>query len=260
MEVKKEVAIIKSAIQVRESSRDSGEGVVRQRHQFRRRRSPHERVPSPSGGAGGRYRNIRIKKRMRVCVHTAQSAALRRTMGGRCEVCKAPVPSDGRPRPLDRGGARNSAHQRGGRAQLQAPRRSKQRPERLRGPDPGHLLIGGPLLAPPSAALPDQISLTCLRRWRGVSSLRHRFWQRWSREYISSLQQRSKWHQGEPNLVVGALVVVAEDNLPPQQWRIGRVVAVHAGADSKVRVADVRTQDGEYRRAVHRLALLPVLG
>ncbi|XP_052855475.1 uncharacterized protein LOC128264149 [Drosophila gunungcola] len=108
---------------------------------------------------------------------------------------------------------------------------------------PGHLLIGGPLLAPPSAALPDQISLTCLRRWRGVSSLR----------------QRSKWHQGERNLVVGALVVVAEDNLPPQQWRIGRVVAVHAGVDSKVRVADVRTQDGEYRRAVHRLALLPVL-
>ncbi|XP_052856537.1 uncharacterized protein LOC128264874 [Drosophila gunungcola] len=125
---------------------------------------------------------------------------------------------------------------------------------------PGHLLIGGPLLAPPSAALPDQISLTSLRRWRGVSSLRHRFWQRWSREYISSLQQRSKWHQGEPNLVVGALVVVAEDNLPPQQWRIGRVVAVHAGADSKIRVADVRTQDGEYRRAVHRLTLLPVLG
>ncbi|XP_052855152.1 uncharacterized protein LOC128263916 [Drosophila gunungcola] len=173
---------------------------------------------------------------MRVCVHTAHSTALRRTMGGK--VCKAPVPSDGRPRPLDRGGARNSAHQRGGRAQLQAPR----------SPDPGHLLIGGPLLAPPSAAFPDQISLTCLRRWRGFSSLRHRFRQRWSREYISSLQQRSKWHQGN----MGALVVVAEDNLPPQQWRIGRVVAVHAGADSKVRVADVTTQDGEYRQAVHR--------
>ncbi|XP_043064774.1 uncharacterized protein LOC122320681 [Drosophila ficusphila] len=57
---------------------------------------------------------------------------------------------------------------------------------------PGHLLIGGPLVAPPPSALPDQISPTCLRRWRSVSSLRHRFWQRWSREYVSSLQTRQK--------------------------------------------------------------------
>ncbi|XP_070071108.1 uncharacterized protein [Drosophila takahashii] len=123
---------------------------------------------------------------------------------------------------------------------------------------PGHLLIGGPLLAPPSAALPDQVSPTCLRRWRSVSSLRHRFWQRWSREYVSSLQAKNKWHQEVPNVAVGALVVVAEDNLPPQQWMIGRNVAVHVGADGKVRVADVKTKDTTYRRAVHRLAVLPV--
>ncbi|XP_044315249.1 uncharacterized protein LOC123037657 [Drosophila rhopaloa] len=104
---------------------------------------------------------------------------------------------------------------------------------------PGHLLIGGPLLAPPSAALPDQVSPTCLRRWRSVSCLRHRFWQRWSREYVSSLQAKNKWHQEVPNVYVGDLVVVAEDNLPPQQWMIGRIVAVHDGADGKVRVADL---------------------
>jgi len=61
---------------------------------------------------------------------------------------------------------------------------------------PGHLLIGGALLAPPSAALPDQLSPTCMRRWRSVLSLRHRFWQRLSREYASSLQARKKWHRG----------------------------------------------------------------
>jgi len=44
----------------------------------------------------GRHRNILIKKRMRVFVHTAQSSSLRRTLRGRLEVCKAPVPSDGR--------------------------------------------------------------------------------------------------------------------------------------------------------------------
>ncbi|XP_043064108.1 uncharacterized protein LOC122320097 [Drosophila ficusphila] len=124
---------------------------------------------------------------------------------------------------------------------------------------PGHLLIGGPLVAPPPSALPDQISPTCLRLWRSVSSLRHRFWQRWSREYVSSLQTRQKWSKEVHNVDVGALVVVGEDNLPPQQWRIGRVVEVHVGADGKVRVADVKTADGVYRRAIHRLALLPML-
>ncbi|XP_043064486.1 uncharacterized protein LOC122320358 [Drosophila ficusphila] len=124
---------------------------------------------------------------------------------------------------------------------------------------PGHLLIGGPLVAPPPSALPDQISPTCLRRWRSVSSLRHRFWQRWSQEYVSSLQTRQKWSKEVHNVDVGALVVVGEDNLPPQQWRIGRVVAVHVGADGKVRVADIKTADGVFRRAIHRLALLPAL-
>ncbi|XP_044312514.1 uncharacterized protein LOC123037094 [Drosophila rhopaloa] len=133
---KKEVSSPKLAKQVRESTRDSGEGVVRQRDELRRSRSPHERVPGPSGGAGGRYRNIRVKKRMRVCVHTAQSTSLRRTMGGRCEVCKAPVPSDGRRRHPDRGGARNSPHQRGGRAQLQAPRSDQHGSQRRRSHKP----------------------------------------------------------------------------------------------------------------------------
>ncbi|XP_070075732.1 uncharacterized protein [Drosophila takahashii] len=102
---------------------------------------------------------------------------------------------------------------------------------------PCHLLIGGPLLAPPSAALPDQVLAAM------------------ALEYVSSLQAKNKWHQEVPNVAVGALVVVAEDNLPPQQWMIGRIVAVHVG---KVRVADVKTKDTTYRRAVHRLAVLPV--
>ncbi|XP_070072176.1 uncharacterized protein [Drosophila takahashii] len=82
--------------------------------------------------------------------------------------------------------------------------------------------------------------------------------QRWSWENVSSLQANNKWHQEVPNVAVGALVVVAEDNLPPQQWMIGRIVAVNVGADGKVRVADVKTKDTTYRRAVHRLAVLPV--
>jgi len=96
-------------------------------------------------------------------------------------------------------------------------------------------------LAPPSTELPDQVSPICLRRWRSVSSLRHRFWQRWSQEYVSSIRrfQTLPW----------------ELSLSSQRTFFRR----------SCRWSDVSWQytstlmDGTYRRAIHRLVLLPVV-
>ncbi|XP_043862614.1 uncharacterized protein LOC122756586 [Drosophila santomea] len=79
----------------------------------------------------------------------------------------------------------------------------------------GHLLTGGPLIAAPALRTPDQAGLSCLRRWRLVSSVRQTFWRRWSREYVLGLQVRGKWHEEKANVEEGQLVVVAEDNLLP---------------------------------------------
>ncbi|KAH8260733.1 hypothetical protein KR038_008634, partial [Drosophila bunnanda] len=57
----------------------------------------------------------------------------------------------------------------------------------------GHLLTGGPLVAAPALRTPDQAGLSCLRRWR-------------------------LWHHEQDNIEEGQLVIVAENNLPPQQW------------------------------------------
>ncbi|EDW39390.1 GL13209 [Drosophila persimilis] len=125
---------------------------------------------------------------------------------------------------------------------------------------PGHLLTGGPLIAPPAPRTPDQEGLSCLKRWRLVSSARQMFWQRWSREYVLGLQIRCKWHQEEPNIMEGDLVIVAEDNLPPQQWLLGSVVGTTAGQDGRVRVVELRTSSGAtFRRPIHKLALLPMV-
>ncbi|KAL7723818.1 hypothetical protein ACLKA6_016280 [Drosophila palustris] len=87
---------------------------------------------------------------------------------------------------------------------------------------PAHLLIDESLNAPPAVGTPDQQGLSCLKRWRLVSSLKRMFWQRWSREYVLGLQTRAKWHQQQQNIAVEDLVVVAEDNMPSQQWLAGR--------------------------------------
>jgi len=49
-----------------------------------------------------------------------------------------------------------------------------------------------------------------------------------------------------------------EDNMPPLQWPLVRIVTVNAGKDGAIRVVNVRTSAGECTRAIHRLAILPL--
>ena len=53
------------------------------------------------------------------------------------------------------------------------------------------------------------------------------------------------------------LVVIREENIPPNSWRLGRVERVIVGKDSLVRVADVRTERGIIRRPIVKLVVLP---
>ncbi|XP_070144860.1 uncharacterized protein [Drosophila kikkawai] len=105
---------------------------------------------------------------------------------------------------------------------------------------PGHLLIGQALLSLP------QESDTGVTSSKGVC------------EYLRRLQQRNRWSTGCSDLEVGRLVLVHEDNSPPQRWLTGRVVATTVGADGKVRVAHIQTSGGVIKRAIQKLALLPI--
>ncbi|KAM8701980.1 hypothetical protein ACLKA7_001740 [Drosophila subpalustris] len=103
---------------------------------------------------------------------------------------------------------------------------------------PGHLLIGQPLLELPHGFTQGECSSkpvpAYLKRWRQLSELKLLFWRKWSRDYLLSLQQRVQWSKGEANLVEGAVVLVHDDNSPPQRWITGRVTRAIAGEDGKV--------------------------
>jgi hypothetical protein len=43
-------------------------------------------------------------------------------------------------------------------------------------------------------------------------------WQGWSLDYLQSLQQHQRWQRTPPNLQIGDLVLVKEDNPSPLHW------------------------------------------
>ena len=54
------------------------------------------------------------------------------------------------------------------------------------------------------------------------------------------------------------MVIIKEDNLPPTQWKVGRIVKVYHGPHKMVRVADVRSSSGIFKRAIHNICPLPL--
>ncbi|XP_036340828.1 uncharacterized protein LOC118750209 [Rhagoletis pomonella] len=127
-------------------------------------------------------------------------------------------------------------------------------PQELLALTPGHFLRGAPLIAAPEPQI-DNLSLQ--NRWEKLKLLHQQFSQRWKDEYLKELHQRYKWKISHHNLSVGDFVVIKNELLPPNEWRLGRVEKVYHGSDNKVRVADIRTQHGTLTRPIVKLCPLP---
>ena len=118
---------------------------------------------------------------------------------------------------------------------------------------PNHLLtIKTKVLLPPPAVFqsPD---MYCRKRWRRVQHLANKFWIRWKKEYLVSLQQRQKWSKPRRNMCVGDVVLIKDDeDLPRNQWQLSWATEAYQSADGYVRtvmlpVAD-HTLDSKGRR------------
>lgn len=120
---------------------------------------------------------------------------------------------------------------------------------------PGHFLIGDALISRPQTD-PHHINLTT--RWQMVQAMHKRIWKCWSTDYLQQLQIRSKWNYPQKNIEIDDIVLVKEDNLPPGKWALGRVTYVHPGKDGHVRVVTLKTKNGEIKRPILKLSVLPV--
>lgn len=122
---------------------------------------------------------------------------------------------------------------------------------------PGHFLTGGPLVSLPEPPLHDTY-LAPRERWQMLQKLTQRLWRVWQRDYLHCLQQRGRWFQGQDNLKIGDIVLIADQNLQTLEWRSGQVTALHPGEDGIVRVVTLRTSKGYLKRPVTKLCPLPI--
>ena len=65
--------------------------------------------------------------------------------------------------------------------------------------------------------------------------LANEFWTRWRKEYLLNLQTRQKWHMDKRNLKVNDIVLLQDDLVPRNEWKLARVTEVYPGSDSRVR-------------------------
>ncbi|XP_041985251.1 uncharacterized protein LOC121737656 isoform X3 [Aricia agestis] len=121
---------------------------------------------------------------------------------------------------------------------------------------PAHFLIGRTLLSVPRPDVADA-NINRLQRYERIEKLKQHFWLRFSSEYISLLQQKSKWRTSSDSLQLGALVLVRDRSQPPLLWQLGRVTKLHTGPDNICRVAEVKTKKGVIQRAYNNICPLP---
>ncbi|XP_033242083.1 uncharacterized protein LOC117186093 [Drosophila miranda] len=175
---------------------------LRQRDKFRRSKSPLQRTAEEDRGGSGRDMRIRVKKRVRVCLQTASSTAHGRTLGGRCEVCQGPTPTGSRKRSPHRKGAGSRAGWDRGGTQLASARTPKPRPKRRRRADSrapadrraAHRTPSTQDPGPGGSELPKAMTACLVSQANVLAAM--------------GLQIRCKWHQEEPNIKEGDLVIV----------------------------------------------------
>ncbi|KAM4807993.1 LOW QUALITY PROTEIN: uncharacterized protein WCC33_002086 [Rhinophrynus dorsalis] len=80
----------------------------------------------------------------------------------------------------------------------------------------------------------------CYDQWRRVQHLANCFWNRWKMEYLSTLQGRRKWQRLNPNIKIGDLVLLKDQQAERINWPMGLIIKSVPSDDGKIRKVEVK--------------------
>ena len=113
---------------------------------------------------------------------------------------------------------------------------------------PNHFLVHRPYANLPPGIFNDTKERLSFKSWKEVQKVMNHFWERFLKEYLPTLHQRSKWNQDHHPLQVGDFVWVLKNLTPRGIWPLRRIVSLHPGSDGITRVCSVRTAYGTFER------------
>ena len=121
---------------------------------------------------------------------------------------------------------------------------------------PGHFLLNkSPSIYPEDPTPLQRIDLQ--QKWDLCQAVTQQWWTRWHKEYLNSLQARTKWQTTSTNLKEGDIVAIRpRGKFIPSHWPIGRIVSTMPGKDGRVRVVNVKNKSGTLQRSVTQVALI----
>jgi hypothetical protein len=92
--------------------------------------------------------------------------------------------------------------------------------------------------------------------WRRRQATLNSWWRRWQKDYLLNQDLRKKWHNPSEENLVNRIVLLKEDNMARNEWRLARVIQTFASRDGLIRSVLVKTPTSTLRRPVQKLALL----
>ncbi|GFT08950.1 integrase catalytic domain-containing protein [Trichonephila clavipes] len=75
--------------------------------------------------------------------------------------------------------------------------------------------------------------------------------EKWSTDYLNTLQHRGKWMIEKDNVMCGIMVIVKKDFTPVCNWLLGCAVG-------KVRTVRIKTKTREFKRPITEICILPI--
>ena len=117
---------------------------------------------------------------------------------------------------------------------------------------PNHFLLEEYSTGIPSTV--DKIEIDHRKRYTRAQSYANTIWSRWIREYVPTLNRRSKWQTpAEQHLKTGDLVWIVEETNPRGYYPTARIVELRYGSDSVARSAVLRTSTGSLDRPLVKI-------
>ncbi|GBM58857.1 hypothetical protein AVEN_87150-1 [Araneus ventricosus] len=131
---------------------------------------------------------------------------------------------------------------------------------------PANFLTGKRLTALPNCSGKRNIELfkgkkELIKRYLYREKILNNFWKRWKREYLLQLKgaNLNKNVNVKTEFNVNDIVLIGEEKVPRQLWKLGKVIDVHKGRDSKVRSATIKTSTGIIKRPIQLLYNLEIV-